>query len=152
MKSALLDALVPSPSATRLQVLMLEHELQDAELTLLELKGSGFAVECKMVQNKAEFLAALLVGEFDVILADYQLPDWTGLDALKELRASGKDIPFLLVTGTLGEEAAVECLKQGVNDYVLKDHLKRLPEALKRALQEKILRDENARAHQALAE
>ena len=152
MKSALLDALVASPSVTRLQVLMLEHELQDAELMLLELKGSGFAVECKMVQNKAEFLAALLVGEFDVILADYQLPDWTGLDALKELRASGKDIPFLLVTGTLGEEAAVECLKQGVNDYVLKDHLKRLPEALKRALQEKILRDENARAHRALAE
>jgi two-component system cell cycle sensor histidine kinase/response regulator CckA len=152
MKSALLDALVASPSATRLHVLMLENELQDAELMLLELKGSGFQVECKLAQNKEEFLAALLVGEFDAILADYRLPGWTGLEALKELRASGKDIPFLLVTGTIGEEAAVECLKQGVNDYVLKEHLKRLPEALRRALQEKRLRDENARAHRALAE
>ncbi|MGB7280947.1 MAG: response regulator [Candidatus Acidiferrum sp.] len=62
------------------------------------------------------------------------------------------DIPFLLVTGTLGEEAAVECIKQGVNDYVLKDHLMRLPAALKRALEEKSLRDENARTNLALAE
>jgi PAS domain S-box-containing protein len=152
MKSALLDVLVPSPSATRLHVLMLEHELQDAELMLLELKASGFDVECKLVQNKQDFMTALAAGEFDAILADYRLPGWTGLEALKELRASGKDIPFLLVTGTIGEEAAVECLKQGVNDYILKDHLKRLPAALKRSLEEKVLRDENARAHRALAQ
>jgi two-component system cell cycle sensor histidine kinase/response regulator CckA len=152
MKSALLDVLVPSPSATRLHVLMLEHELQDAELMLLELKASGFDVECKLVQNKQDFMTALAAREFDAILADYRLPGWTGLEALKELRASGKDIPFLLVTGTIGEEAAVECLKQGVNDYILKDHLKRLPAALKRSLEEKVLRDENARAHRALAQ
>jgi two-component system, cell cycle sensor histidine kinase and response regulator CckA len=152
MKSVLLDLLARPESATRLRLLMLEHELHDAELMLLELRASGFDVECKRAQNKEEFLAALQEGRFDAILADYRLPSWTGLEALKELRASGKDIPFLLVTGTIGEEAAVECLKQGVNDYILKDHLRRLPAALKRALQEKGLRDENARAHQALAE
>jgi two-component system cell cycle sensor histidine kinase/response regulator CckA len=152
MKSVLLDLLVRPESATRLRLLMLEHELHDAERTLLELRASGFDVECKRAQNKEEFLAALQERKFDAILADYRLPSWTGLEALKELRASGKDIPFLLVTGTIGEEAAVECLRQGVNDYILKDHLKRLPAALKRALQEKGLRDENARAHQALAE
>ena len=152
MKSILLDELPRPQSTIQVQLLLLENEAQDAELTLLELRASGFAVECTLAQNREQFLTALQNGKFDAILADYRLPNWTGLDALKEVRASGKDIPFLLVTGTLGEEAAVECIKQGVNDYILKEHLRRLPSALKRALQEKNLRDENARAHQALAE
>src|SRR6202012_5080904 len=83
-------------------------------------------------------------------LADYRLPSWSGLDAFADLRAAGRDIPFLLVTGTLGEEAAVDCIKQGISDYILKDRLKRLPVALNRALSEKALRDENQRAHEAL--
>src|SRR5277367_835353 len=152
MKSAVLDALFQPERATRLRLLMLEHEPQDAELMLLELKASGYDVECRLAENKVEFVAALQDGKFDAIFADYRLPLWTGLEALQELRASGKDIPFLLVTGTIGEEAVVECLKQGVNDYVLKGHLKRLPAALKRALQEKDLRDENTRTLRALAE
>ncbi len=152
MKSILLDDLRRPESKVRLRLLLLENETQDAELTLLELRASGFEVECTLAQDREHFLAALQTGSYDAILADYRLPGWTGLDALKEVRASGKDIPFLLVTGTLGEEAAVECIKQGVNDYILKEHLKRLPSALKRALQEKSLRDENTRAHQALAE
>jgi two-component system, cell cycle sensor histidine kinase and response regulator CckA len=152
VKSLLLDELALPLSATRVRLLMLEHDAQDAELMLIELKGSGFEVQCKVAQDKEEFLLALQDGPFDAVLADYRLPGWTGLEALKELRGRGMDIPFLLVTGTIGEEAAVECLKQGVNDYVLKDHLRRLPTALKRALQEKSLRDENARAHRALAD
>jgi PAS domain S-box-containing protein len=151
MKSILLDELPRPQSTIQVQLLLLENEAQDAELALSELRASGFAVDCTLAQNRDQFLAALQNGKFDAILADYRLPSWTGLDALKEVRASGKDIPFLLVTGTLGEEAAVECIKQGVNDYILKEHLRRLPSALKRALQEKSLRDENARAHQALA-
>ncbi|HEY2545678.1 MAG TPA: response regulator [Candidatus Acidoferrum sp.] len=152
MKPALLDALIKPENATRLRVLVLENEPQDAELMLLELKASGYEVECRLAENREEFLAALNDGKFDAILADYRLPSWTGLEALKELRASGKDIPFLLVTGTIGEEAAVECLKQGVDDYILKGHLGRLPGAIKRALHDKKLRDENARANKALAE
>jgi PAS domain S-box-containing protein len=152
MKSILLDEMQRSESTTPLRLLLLENEAQDAELTLLDLRASGFEVECTLAQDREEFLAALQSGEFGAVLADYRLPSWTGLDALKELRATGKDTPFLLVTGTLGEEAAVECIKQGVSDYILKDHLPRLPSALKRALEEKSLRDENARASLALAE
>jgi two-component system cell cycle sensor histidine kinase/response regulator CckA len=152
MKPILLEELRRPESTTPLRLLILENVIQDAELALLELKASGFDVECTMAQDREEFLAALEGAKFDAVLADYRLPNWTGLDALKELRDRGKDFPFLLMTGTLGEEAAVECIKQGVSDCILKEHLRRLPSALKRALEEKSLRDENARAHQALAE
>ncbi len=152
MKSIMIDEVRNAESGALLRVLMLEHEPRDVELSLLELRASGFQLEHTVAENKEQFIAALREGSFDAILADYRLPSWTGLDALKEVRAAGNDTPFLLVTGTLGEEAAVECIKQGVNDYILKDHLMRLPAALKRALQEKSLRDENTRAHAALAE
>jgi two-component system cell cycle sensor histidine kinase/response regulator CckA len=151
MKSILLEE-VRSTESTALRLLILENEPQDAELTLLELRASGLEVRYTLAQDQEQFLSALKDGQFDAVLADYRLPSWTGLDALKELRACGKDIPFLLVTGTLGEEAAVECIKQGVSDYILKDHLMRLPAALKRALKEKELRDENVLAYKALAE
>jgi two-component system cell cycle sensor histidine kinase/response regulator CckA len=152
MKSILLDEMRSAESTTALRLLILESEPQDVELTLLELRASGFAVEVIIAQDREQFLAALQGGKFDAVLADYRLPSWSGLEALKELRASGKDVPFLLVTGTLGEEAAVECIKEGANDCILKVHLVRLPAALKRALNEKRLRDENVRAHQALSE
>jgi len=87
---------------------------------------------------------------FDAVISGFHLPGWTGLEALKILRGSGKDEPFLLITGTLGEEAAVECIKQGIDDHILKDHLSRLPAALRRAMTEKTLCDENARANKAL--
>ena len=152
MKPILLEELRRPENTTPLRLLILENVIEDQELALLELRASGFDVECTMAQDRGEFLAALEGGKFDAVLADYRLPNWTGLDALKELRDRGKDFPFLLMTGTLGEEAAVECIKQGVSDCILKEHLRRLPSALKRALEEKSLRDENARAHQALAE
>lgn len=152
MNSIMLDQLTPQGSTRPLRLLILENEPHDAELTLHELRTSGFEVESTLTQDREQFLAALVDGKYDAILADYRLPDWTGVEALKEVRSSGRDTPFLLVTGTLGEEAAVECIKQGVNDYILKDHLRRLPAALKRALEEKSLRDENARAHQTIAE
>ncbi|MGC1088422.1 MAG: PAS domain S-box protein, partial [Candidatus Acidiferrum sp.] len=152
MNSILVDDLRRRELARPLRLLILENEPHDVELTLVELRGAGLDVEFVVAQGKEEFLDALHEDKFEAILADYRLPSWTGLEALKELRACGKDTPFLLVTGTLGEEAAVECIKQGANDYILKDHLDRLPGALKRALQEKQLRDENTRANLALAE
>src|SRR5260370_22310067 len=88
-----------------------------------------------------QFRAVLMEKDFDVVLSDYTLPGWTGLDAARELRGMGKDTPLLLVTGTLGEEAAVECIKHGGTDYILKGKLKRLPSALTRALAAKALRD-----------
>jgi two-component system cell cycle sensor histidine kinase/response regulator CckA len=150
MKSGTLEEVRSSEITTPLRALILEHSHRDIELMLFELKESGFRVDHTRVETKEEFRAALAENNFDVVLADYRLPEWSGLDALVELRSTGKDIPFLLVTGTLGEEAAVECIKQGVSDYILKEHLSRLSVALMRALTEKALRDENARAHEAL--
>jgi len=128
-------------TGTPLRLLLLEDNQNDIDLLLAELKGSGLLVDYTLAENKEQFVSALQRGNFDAILSDYRLPTWNGLEALKELRASGKDIPFLLVTGTLGEEAAVECIKQGVHDCVLKDHLSRAPGAVRRAIQEKALRD-----------
>jgi PAS domain S-box-containing protein len=135
-----------------IRALLLEDAQHDAELILYELKSKGFAVESKLAWNRVEFLECLQDGQFDVILSDYRLPDWTGLDAFAAVKSSGRDIPFLLVTGTLGEEAAVECIKQGVSDYVLKGHLERLPLAINRSLREKRLREDAASAVAALAE
>jgi two-component system cell cycle sensor histidine kinase/response regulator CckA len=135
---------------TPLRALLLENSSPDVELILLQLSEAGFCVDHTLVETRAQFRRALAENDYDVVLADYRLPSWNGLDAFHELRSAGKDIPFLLITGTLGEEAAVECIKQGVSDYILKDHLSRLPIALTRALTEKALRDENARAQEAL--
>ena len=92
----------------------------------------------------------LAAKSYDIVLSDYNLPQWTGMDVLKLLQQAKLDIPFILVTGTLGEEAAVECIKMGVTDYVLKDRLARLPVAVQRALDEKALRDNRVASEDAL--
>ena len=88
----------------------------------------------------------------DVVLADYNLGQWRGTDALEILREEGLDIPLILVSGALGDVTAVECIKQGVTDYVLKDSLARLPMALRGALKDKSAREERKRAQESLAE
>ncbi|MBI4466894.1 MAG: PAS domain S-box protein [Acidobacteria bacterium] len=127
-----------------LRVLVVEDNPADAELVLRELKKAGFACSADKVETREEFLNRLDTASYDLILADYNLRGWTATDALDYLQQQGKDIPFVLVTGTLGDEAAVECIKQGAADYVLKDRLARLPAAVDRALREKAQRDEAA--------
>ncbi len=124
-----------------LHVLVIEHTMADAELNLHELQRAGFLCRPHIVGTHAEFLDHLKRFQYDIVLADYRLPGWTGMEALSVLRKSGREIPFILVTGTLGEETAVECIRQGATDYVLKDHLARLPLVVSRALEEKTLRD-----------
>ena len=124
-----------------LRVLVIEHTTADAELNLHELQRAGFQCRAHIVGTRAEILDHLRRFHYDIVLADYQLPGWTGMDALSLVRQSIREIPFILVTGTLGEEVAVECIRQGVTDYVLKDHLSRLPIVVARALEEKTLRD-----------
>jgi two-component system cell cycle sensor histidine kinase/response regulator CckA len=142
---------IHAPLGTRpLRALLLEDSPDDVELVLLQLSEAGFCVEHTLVETQAQFRSALAEKDYDVVLSDHRLPSWNGLDAFHELRSAGKDIPFLLITGTIGEEAAVECIKRGITDYILKDHLSRLPMVLTRALTDKALRDENARAHEAL--
>lgn len=129
-----------------LHILIIEDVEADVELTLLALESSGLyftydttatAIECqKLLQNKI----------YDVVLSDYRLPSFNGLQAFSFLKQSGQDIPFILITGSLGEEAAVECIKAGMTDYVLKDRLFRLPSVLQRALQEFTLRQQQKAA------
>ena len=152
MSTRVLVEIKPPVISEPLNLLIVENSQHDVELLLYELREAGLRLDSTIVESKEQFLEAVARKDFDAVLADFRLPHWTGLDALVELQQAGKDVPFLLVTGTLGEEAAVECIKQGVSDYILKDHISRLPLALKRALREKTLRDENRRAQRALAE
>ena len=149
--------MIPAVSETasarqQLRILFVEDSLADAELCLRELRKVGFAVTADIVQTPEELADRIQAHGYDVVLADYRLPCWTGIEALAQLRQAGKDIPFILVTGTLGDETAAECIKQGAADYVLKDRLSRLPLAVNAALQEKAVREERRRAEEALRE
>lgn len=128
-----------------LRLLILEHDPHDAELEMLMLQHAGYDVRSDVATDEREFRAHLRSPTYDVILADYRLPTWTGMDALAVVKEQELDIPFILVTGTLGDERAVECVKEGVADYVVKNSLGRLPLAVGRAIQEKRARIERER-------
>jgi PAS domain S-box-containing protein len=124
-----------------LRVLVIEDTTADAELNLHELQRAGFQCRAHIAGTRAEILDHLRRFHYDIVLADYWFRGCTGMDALSLVRQSIREIPFILVTGTLGEEVAVECIRQGVTDYVLKDNLSRLPMVVARALKEKTLHD-----------
>lgn len=132
-----------------LRVLVLEDRPIDAELILHELKRSGYNFVSKRVDTQTDYLKE--IEEIpDIILADYSLPQFTAMQALHLLQERGLDIPFVVVTGTISEEAAVETMKQGAADYLLKDRLGRLAQAVERALTQKQLRDEKRTSDDAL--
>jgi signal transduction histidine kinase len=124
-------------SAVRLRVLVLEDEPADAELELAALTEGGFECAATFADGRAAFEAAFAPGRFDLVLADYRLPDYTGLEALEHVRSRDALVPFMLVSGALGEERAVEALRSGATDYVLKHGLARLASAVRRALEER---------------
>ena len=127
-----------SPSA--LKLLIIEDVQEDVELITLTLASAGFDWAYDTTST-ADGCRNLLGKHFyDIVLSDYRLPNLNGLQVFEMLKESGQDIPFILITGSLGEEAAVECIKAGMTDYVLKDRLFRLPTVLERALQEFALR------------
>jgi two-component system, cell cycle sensor histidine kinase and response regulator CckA len=130
-------------------MLIIEHSELDAELIKRAL-GADFVVECQVVGTLEEFQNALLAGPWDVILSDFNLPGWSGADALLYLHETGLDIPFIIVTGTLGEERAAECFRMGATDYVLKHRLDLIPVAVARALKESGLRKRTAAAEERL--
>lgn len=134
-----------------LEVLIIEDSVADSELILRELHRAGFDASGCVVRTASEFREKLTQTLPDVILADYNLGEWRGMDALEILRRESLEIPLILVSGALGDETAVECIKQGASDYVLKDKLGRLPYAINRALQEKRLRFERRDADEKLA-
>ncbi len=135
----------------KLRVLVVEDEPADFELVLATLRTAGFQTAGDNVQTLEQFTASVRQNPYDVILADYKLPSWNGLESVEILRREGLDIPVIMVSGALGELTAVECIKQGAADYVLKDHLTRLPESIKRAMREKRLRLEHKQAQEELA-
>src|SRR6202035_2827295 len=128
-----------APQPGQLRVLHVEDNQLDAELVARALRKGGFSVSMVVVQAEAEFERQLPLHRPDVVIADYNLPQWKGMDALEVLRREGLEIPLILVSGALGDITAVECIKRGATDYVLKDGLARLPEAVRRALLEKRL-------------
>ena len=140
----------PVPTRQPLRVLILEDSPQDAELMAAMLRRAGYSLSLEVTDSREQFQQQLEQGDFEVILADYNLGAWNAMHALQILRELGKDIPCVVVTGSLGDEAAVECIKQGAADYVLKDRLHRLPAAVDCALRDKAQRQAATRLEQQI--
>ncbi len=119
-----------------LKLLIVEDMAEDMELIVLALEAGGVNFNCDTAETATECRQMLQNCQYDAVLSDYRLPGFNGLEVLKLMQELGQDIPFILVTGSLGEEAAVECIKAGMTDYVLKGRLFRLPTVLERSLQE----------------
>ncbi|MEG3859996.1 EAL domain-containing protein [Microcoleus sp. herbarium12] len=119
-----------------LKLLIVEDMAEDMELIVLALEAGGVNFKFDTAETATECRKMLENSQYDAVLSDYRLPGFNGLEVLKLMQELGQDIPFILVTGSLGEEAAVECIKAGMTDYVLKGRLFRLPTVLERSLQE----------------
>src|SRR5882724_3154614 len=133
-----------------LRILHLEDDPDYSSLVKMMLEKEGLVVEIVLADNAADFTAAMEKQAFDLILGDYRLPNWNGIEALHAARAKRPDTPFLLVSGTIGEQAAIESLKHGATDYVLKQWPERLVPAVRRALQEAQERLQRKRAETEL--
>ena len=129
-----------------LKLLIVEDMAEDMELIVLALESGGVNFNWDTAETSAECRKLLENCNYDAVLSDYRLPGLNGLEVLKLMQELGQDIPFILVTGSLGEEAAVECIKAGMTDYVLKGRLFRLPTVLERSLQEYKMRRQQQEA------
>ena len=137
-------------SSIKLRILYAEDNSADAELILLQLKKNGFDFHTEVVDTPDSFQDNLRSHHYDLILSDYSMPNWSAMGALEIAQREAQDIPFILISGSIGDEAIVECMKQGVTDYVLKDRPARLPAAVRRALNDKSLRDERIQVEKEL--
>ena len=136
--------------STSLRVLIVEDSESDALLLLRALRQSGYEPASRRVESAAALTASLQEQEWDVVLSDFRLPQFNGLEALKLVQASGRDVPFILVSGVIGEETAVQAMKAGAHDYVLKDNLARLAPAIERELRDAEVRRQRRQAQDAL--
>ncbi len=135
-----------------LRVLIAEDNPNDVELCLHSLKKSELLFEAETASTRTDFINKLGESHFDVVISDYRMKGWTAMDALAVVRESSPDTPVILLTGTLGDELAVECLQLGITDYILKDKMARLPSAIRRACEAAELRAAETRAIAALRE
>jgi PAS domain S-box-containing protein len=143
-------SLLAPPGGGAWNLLLIEDVQADAELIKYELKKSGMRFQARCAADKASFLKELQISTPDAIISDFSMPQFSALDALQFLMARGFDIPFILVTGSQSEEVAVECIKKGADDYILKSSLKRLPSALLSAIEKKQAEKERELAEEAL--
>lgn len=142
------------PTAMRLQplrLLVVEDSPRDAEILIRELRRGGFDVVSRRVETSADMKAALCGELWDAVISDYRMPHFDGLEALRILRAEEKDIPFIIVSGTIGEATAVAAMKAGAQDYLMKGDLARLAPALARELGEAAGRHARRQAEVAVA-
>jgi len=135
-----------------IHILHLEDDALDAELVQATLKLAEIVCQIDRVQNRQEFTRALQQGKYDLVLGDYRLPDYDGVSALRLTQELRPELPFIFVSGTLGEDAAIEGFTQGATDYVLKQKLARLAPAIERALREAENRRLRIQAEAALHE
>lgn len=134
----------------KLQVLHLEDDLISAKLARLLLEEDGIDCDVILLATEADFIAALNAGRVDLILAAFTLPGYNGMMALTMVRKRFPEVPFIFLTGTLGEEVAISALKQGATDYVLKNRLSRLAPAVRQALSEAEEKKKRKKAEEAL--
>lgn len=133
--------------ADDLNILIVEDSEDDTLLDLLQIKKGGYNISYERVETAEALKKALRSKKWDIILCDYSMPHFNGLDALSLLKETGLDIPFIIISGTIGEEIAVEAMKMGAHDYIMKDNLQRLLPAVEREL-----RESNSRAEKRLLE
>ncbi len=139
----------------KLKLLLVEDNPDDALLVQRELQRGGFEVLCTQVDNKHAMRSAIDGESWDCVVSDYNLPHFSGLDALQTLKESGLDIPFLLVSGEIDEETAVAIMRSGAHDFVMKNKLGRLAPAIRRELDQaadRRARKQREREHQAIVE
>src|SRR5690348_16263171 len=134
-----------------LRILLIEDSPSDAEVEIAELRHGGFDVRSDIAQTREEVSNLLYRNSYDLVLADYNLPHFRGMEAVEIIREKKLTTPLILVTGALKSVTAVECLKQGATDYVLKDNLTRLPLCVRRALEEARVKTERDKALTDLA-
>jgi len=133
-----------------LRVLIVEDAPDDAKLIAMELESGGYDVQYQRVDSAKEMREALDCAPWDVVICDYVMPGFSGLQALQILRQQGLDKPFLMISGRVGEEAAAEAMRAGADDFLLKGNLSRLVPAIKREIAEALLRQEHQRAEKEL--
>jgi hypothetical protein len=133
-----------------LRVLLVEDSPADAELIVAELERSGHPLVWKRVQTAKEMKAALAANGWDIVLSDYAMPSFSGPAALEVLKSTGCDVPFLIISGTVGEETAVASLRAGAQDFLTKNNLSRLLPAIQRELADVVARRERGQAQEAL--
>ncbi|MCA1804674.1 MAG: response regulator [Xanthomonadaceae bacterium] len=138
------------PTRTNLNILIVDDSEDDALLLVRALQRSGYEIHWQRVENRKDMLASLEAGPWDVVISDYNMPEFSALDALNVIQKTGRDVPFIVVSGAVGEERAVEIMLAGAHDFVVKQNLARLAPVIRRELGEAGFREQRRRDEEQL--